>query len=40
MGIPLDDDEFILSAVETDTQFPSRKKKHTPEVVFRGVLIL
>ena len=28
MGIPLDDDEFILSAVETDTQFPSRKKTH------------
>ena len=28
MRIPLDDDKFILSAVETDTQFPSRKKTH------------
>jgi hypothetical protein len=40
MGIPLDDDEFIVGAGQADLQLPLCIKKHTPEIVFRGVSIL
>lgn len=40
MRIPLDDDKLIVNGFETDLQFPLRKKKHTPEVVSRGVYVV